>query len=179
MGLNGIAEAVEMARGFYIVEADDDVVAYPQDWLRRMVTEFCHIPRAGYLAANVVQDEKTTGHKPRAGSYREHDFGGGVILEEGPAGGWCSMTSLETLASIGNFARMPGRKFFLFDGEYAERCAAHGWRIGVIKDVVVYHAAGPVLSREYGYLDLCEQKYSESPEFSGALEVTRRVRNEG
>ena len=38
---------------------DDDVVEFPDDWLSDMLAAFNTVPRAGYLAANVVQDEIT------------------------------------------------------------------------------------------------------------------------
>ncbi len=175
IGLNGVAEAVKLTRGFHVINVDDDVLSFPRDWDARMAQVFDGVPRAGYLAANVVQNEKTNGSKPGSDHYAVRDFGGGAVIEEGPAGGWCSITSLEVLSAIGNFPRRPGTVFFLFDGDYAGRCLESGRLTGVIPDVVVYHAAGPLLNAEYGYLRLCEEKYEGCPEFADSLEETRRV----
>lgn len=175
VGLNGVAEAVKLTRGFHVINVDDDVLSFPPNWDACMAESFERVPRAGYLAANVVQNEKTNGSKPTAEHYVIRDFGDGVVVEEGPAGGWCSITSLEVLSEIGNFPRKPGEVFFLFDGDYAGRCLESGRLIGVVRDVVVYHAAGPLLNAEYGYLRLCEEKYEGSPEFASALEHTRSV----
>jgi GT2 family glycosyltransferase len=175
IGVNGVARGVKLARGFFIVELDDDVVSFPPDWLYRMVEAFKRVPRAGYLAANVVQDEKTNGARYLTETYIPHDYGDGVVIEEGPTGGWCTITSLETLRDIGNFKRLRGRIYFGEDGDFAGRCLLSGRVVGLVRDVVVYHAAGPLLNQEYGCLDVCEQKYADGREYADILEETRRL----
>jgi glycosyltransferase involved in cell wall biosynthesis len=93
VGLNGVAAGVSLARGDYIVELDDDVLEFPEEWLSRMIAAFDAVPRAGYLAANVVQDGITNGAKPPADAYRARTYRGGVVIEHGPTGGWCAITS--------------------------------------------------------------------------------------
>jgi cellulose synthase/poly-beta-1,6-N-acetylglucosamine synthase-like glycosyltransferase len=107
VGLNGVALSVELARGYYIVEMDDDVVRYPDGWLSDMLHAFKTVPRAGYLAANVVQDDLTNGNKPDPKEYTAVDYNGVVVEHQATlaacTGGWCTMTSLEVLNRVGNF----------------------------------------------------------------------------
>jgi GT2 family glycosyltransferase len=164
VGLNGLALSVPLARGFYILEMDDDVLRFPDDWLPKMLHAFKTVPKAGYLAANVYQDERTTGEKASPESYSPVDYGG-VVVEHGPAWGWCTMTSLEVLKKIGNFPRRRGRIFFCEDLDFSIRAREAGYRLGIVQDVVVYHASGAAKNDDYGYLDLCLQKYSEGREY--------------
>jgi GT2 family glycosyltransferase len=167
VGLNGVALSVESARGLYVVELDDDVVRFPDDWLPDMLRAFKTIPRAGYLAANVVQDEFTNGNKPGPHCYTVVDHEG-IVVEYGLAGGWCTVTSLEVLKRVGNFPRRRGRVFFSEDGDYGRRCRAAGFAVGVLRDVVVYHACGPAANDAYGCLDVCWRKYLDGPEYRRA-----------
>jgi len=175
IGLNAVSEGVKLARGFYIFECDDDVIEFPREWLQRMVAAFRRVPRAGYLATNVLRNEKTDGARGISDDVPVRDYGDGVVIEEGDVGGWCAMTSLETLSKIGNFRSKQGRIFLLEDGDFAGRCVGAGLSIGVVRDVVVYHASGAILNQEYGCIDTCIEKYSDSPEFAGFLEHSKRV----
>lgn len=173
VGLNGVARSVKLARGHYIVELDDDVIRFPDGWLTDMLKAFATVPRAGYLAANVVQDDITNGNKPvGAEHYRavDHD---GVVVEyqvtvESCTGGWCTMTSLEVLSKVGNFPQRRGRLFFSEDGDYGRRCRRAGFAVGILRDLVVYHACGPAANDRYGCLDVCRDKYSDGPEYKHA-----------
>ena len=85
VGLNAVALSVRLARGFYLVELDDDVLRFPTDWLPSLLAAFRTIPRAGYLAADVVQDDMTNGAKFPADAYRAVRYGD-TVLEQGPTG---------------------------------------------------------------------------------------------
>jgi GT2 family glycosyltransferase len=169
VGLNGVARSVIVARGYYIVEMDDDVVRFPDNWLPDMLHAFRSVPRAGYLAANVVQDEITNGNKPGPENYTAVDYDGIVVEHQATiaacTGGWCTMTSLEVLNQVGNFPQRPRRVFFSEDGDYGRRCRAAGLTVGILRDIVVYHACGPAANDLYGYLDVCRDKYSDGPEY--------------
>ncbi len=175
IGLNGVAEGVKLARGFYIFELDDDVIEFPDAWLERMLAAFRRVPNAGYLSTNVLRTEKTDGARAVSDDIPVRDYGDGVIIEEGSAGGWCAMTSLDVLSRVGNFATKRGRIFFFEDGDFAGRCVGAGLEIGVVRDVVVYHACGPVLNEEYGCIDTCIEKYSDSPVFAAMLDATKET----
>jgi GT2 family glycosyltransferase len=172
VGLNGVARSVELARGFYIVEMDDDVVRFPDGWLPDMLHAFKSVPRAGYLAANVVQDELTNGNKPGPENYKAVDYDGIVVEHQATVaactGGWCTMTSLEVLNRVGNFPQRPRRVFFSEDGDYGRRCRAAGFTVGILRDIAVYHACGPAANDFYGCLEVCRDKYSDGPEYKHA-----------
>ena len=84
------------------------------------------------------------------------------------------MTSLEVMSRVGNFPRRRGRVFFCEDGDYGRRCTEAGLTLGIVQDVVVYHAAGAAANDDYGYLDLCLQKYSDGPEYVNKYSRTKR-----
>ncbi|MBN1319909.1 MAG: glycosyltransferase [Thermoleophilia bacterium] len=172
IGMNAYAACVRLARGEYLLSLDDDVVEVPKGWLTEMMRSFDAVPRAGYLATNVVQDEATNGAKPGVDRYRAIDYGDGVIIEHGPTGAWCTLTSKSVVKRLGNFLERPGRVFYLIDGDFGARCLRRGYRVGIVRNVRVYHAAGVVKNKEYGYLELCRQKYAESPEFEEHLAAT-------
>jgi len=109
IGLNAVAAGIRLARGRYIIELDDDVLDFPQSWLGDMIAAFDAVPRAGYLAADVVQDEITNGAKPGPEMYRERCYRGGMVIQHGPTGGWCTITSRAVIARIGNFMEIPDR----------------------------------------------------------------------
>jgi GT2 family glycosyltransferase len=162
VGLNGVALGVGVARGYHIVELDDDVVRFPDDWLSKMLFAFKKVPRIGYLAANVVQDELTNGGKDSPESYQAVDYDG-LVLEHGPTWGWCTMTSLDVLSRIGNFARRRGQQWYQEDLDYVRRCLRAGYTPAIVRDVIVYHATGPAINDQYGYLQLCLKKYEDTP----------------
>lgn len=173
IGVNAVAECVDLARGHYLIELDDDVVAFPEGWVEELIRAFDAVPNAGYLAANVVQDETTDGAKPPPHAYVPTSYSG-VVIEHGPTGGWCTITSRDVISRIGNFARVPGRVFFPEDGEFVARCNSNGLRVGIVRDVVVYHATGAKANREYGTLEQCRTKYSDDPNYRPWLEETLR-----
>jgi GT2 family glycosyltransferase len=172
VGLNGVAAGVSLARGDYIVELDDDVLEFPEEWLSRMIAAFDAVPRAGYLAANVVQDGITNGAKPPADAYRARTYRGGVVIEHGPTGGWCAITSRAVVERIGNFIQMPGRVFFFEDGEFATRCRRRLYRVGIVRDVLVYHACGVTANAAFDYLEQCRTKYADDAAFRPMLDDT-------
>jgi GT2 family glycosyltransferase len=164
IGVNAVAETVKLARSFHMVEMDDDVLSVPPGWLPEMIRSFDRVPRAGYLAANVVQNDLTDGAKPPINWYHPVDYGDG----------WCTMTSAEVIARIGNFMQISGRIFFAEDGEFVQRCLQAGYNVGIVRSVVVHHATGAPMNKRYGYLDVCKLKYSDDPAYRPWLEETLR-----
>lgn len=172
IGLNAVALGVKAARGYYIVELDDDVVRFPAGWLPKLLDAFKRVPAIGYMAANVVQDEFTNGEKDIPESYTVVDHGG-VVLEHGVTWGWCTMTSLDVLGRVGNFPRRRGKRFFTEDADYVRRCVRAGYTPAILRDVVVYHASGAAMNDKYGYLKPCLEKCEEIPEATRKLEAVR------
>jgi GT2 family glycosyltransferase len=161
VGLNGVALSVQAARGYYVIKLDDDVMRFPDDWLPKMLRAFKKVPQIGYMAANVVQDDLTTGEKEPPESYTAVDYDG-TILEHGPTWGWCTMTSLDVLKRVGNFPRRRGRRWFGEDLDYVRRCVRAGYTPAILQEVVVYHASGPAKNEQFGYLEDCLKKYEET-----------------
>jgi GT2 family glycosyltransferase len=172
VGLNAVALSVELARGYYIVELDDDVVRFPDDWLAKMLYAFKKVPQIGYLVANVIQDEYTTGEKDIPEAYQVVDYDG-TVMEHGPAWGWCSMTSLQVLSRVGNFPRRRGRLNFTEDEDYVRRCLRAGYTPAILQEVVVFHASGAAMNDKYGYLESCLKKYEETSEVTRKLQAAR------
>jgi glycosyltransferase involved in cell wall biosynthesis len=177
IGLNGVAAAVRLARGAYVVELDDDIVDVPNGWLAEMVRSFDAVPHAGYLAADVVQSKTTRGGREPDNHYWTIDYGDGVVVDVGTVGGWCAITSRAVIDRIGNFKEMPGRICFGEDGDFGHRCRRAGLVIGVIRNVKVYHACGPAENAAYGCLDTCLLKYAEDPG-NPNFEATKRAMEE-
>jgi GT2 family glycosyltransferase len=163
IGLNAVAAAVRLARGAYIVEIDDDVIDVPTGWLSSMVRTFEAVPRAGYLAANVVHNEKTDGAYRWGAYWWAIDYGDGIVVETGSVGGWCAITSRAVIDRIGNFLEMPGRISYGEDGDFGRRCKRAGLVIGVMRNVVVYHAQGFAENDAYGCLETLVHKYADDP----------------
>ena len=172
IGLNAIPACARLARGDYLLKIDDDVLEVPPQWLTEMIRAFEVVPRAGYLAANVVQDEVTNGAKPPQDNYRTLDYGEGVIVEHGPTGGWCTITSRAVVRRIGGFLEMPGSIFFPEDGDFARRCSRRLYRVGIVRDVRVYHATGVAKNLEHGCLEVCRRKYADDPQYKHLLAAT-------
>ena len=64
LGCNAFELALRQARGRWLVEMDDDVLELPERFLSRMVATFEVCPDLGYLALDVIRDDKTNGNKP-------------------------------------------------------------------------------------------------------------------
>jgi len=158
--LNAYKKLFAMARGRLVIEVDDDVLRFPANFDRTFVDYFARYPDYGYLALNVEQNEKTSGAKPDASCYHE-DRRGDMVIEEGPAGGWCAAfrrwhyRPFVPLIHFIDFSMSRVEDGFL--------CGLIGkiWRkrIGIIRSATCLHATGPAYAREYGLLRREHEKY--------------------
>lgn len=158
-----------MAKGRVIIDVDDDVLKFPKDFDRTLVDYLETFKDYGFLACNVVQNEKTNGARPKNAVYVE-DVRGDKVVEEGPTGGWCSAFWRKDWAWI---------KYLIFlfridaknaeDTYIASLCWRLHKRIGIIRDTVVLHANGPVYSKEFNYLERDIEKYVTQNNPKGAL----------
>ena len=147
------------ARGRVIIDLDDDILKFPKDFDKTLVDYLSVYTDYGFLACNVVQNEKTDGNRPRDAVYVK-DKRGDKVVEEGPTGGWCSAFRRSDYLWIKLL-------IFLFrmdartpeDAYIASLCWRLHKRIGIISDTVVFHACGPVYARENNYLDREIEKY--------------------
>lgn len=158
--LNAYKKLFCMARGRIILEVDDDILMFPDDFDKVFVEYLKAYPDYGYLALNVVQNKKTTGAKASPQCYRD-DVRGDRVVEEGPTGGWCTA-----------FYRRHYRLFrpflclFKFSMARPEDGTLSGFigkvlrkRMGIIKNAVCLHATGPEYAREFGLMKREYEKY--------------------
>ena len=156
------------ARGHVVIDLDDDILKFPKDFDRILVDYLSVYNDYGFLACNVVQNEKTDGNRPRDAKYIK-DVRGGMVVEEGPTGGWCSAFRRRDYLWIKLL-------IFLFrmdsktpeDAYIASLCWRLHKKIGIITNAVVFHACGPTYAREYNHLDREIEKYrmGENHEFA-------------
>ena len=148
-----------MARGRIIVDVDDDVLDFPRNFDRILFDYLDEYRDYGFLACNVIQNEKTDGSRPRDARYVE-DVRGDKIVEEGPTGGWCSAFRRKDYLWIKLLIflfRMDARN--PEDVYIASLCFRLKKRIGIIKNAVCFHASGPTYARENNHLDREIEKF--------------------
>lgn len=153
------------ARGKIIIDVDDDILSFPKDFDKTLF-EYMEVYRDyGFLACNVIQNDKTDGARPRNATYVE-DRRGDMVVEEGPTGGWCSAFRRRDYLLIKLlifFFKMNART--PEDAYIASLCMRLHKRMGLIKNAVVFHACGPVYSRENNYLDRDIEKHLAGESF--------------
>lgn len=170
IGTNAKAECVESAKGEFIIGIDDDVLEFPDNFFEKLITAYMKIPLAGYLASDVVQDDKTNGAKQPQEFYKSEVFGG-LTLQIGPTGGWCFIISRKVYESVGKFYKNYNLVFFAEDGDFGIRALGKGYRVGIIEGLKVYHATGEYYNKEYK--KIMDNKYAD---FAKGLPVAYRIR---
>ncbi|MCB0724851.1 MAG: glycosyltransferase [Ignavibacteriae bacterium] len=172
IGTNAKGRAIELSRGDFIIGIDDDVIEYPDGWVQKMVEAYKKIPAMGYMSSNVVQDETTDGAKQPDEMYRDETYdNGNIALQVGPAGGWCFMISRYVYNKIGKLAQHKDAMFFMEDEDYANRVIAKGFKFGLLKNVIVYHATGKVHNKEFG--DVFDKKMEDYETAKGKTKGSR------
>ncbi|MCE1164251.1 MAG: glycosyltransferase [Bacteroidetes bacterium] len=151
LGNNAKSLAAEMCGGDYLIGVDDDIISFPEHWIQNMIAAYKSVPFMGYLVADVVQDDKTNGAKFGEENYNDVPYHGGkIIIQEGPAGGWCFMISRKVYNECGRLLKLNDRKFVFEDGDYQLRAHNRGFKTGILKGVKVYHATGEYFNSEFG-----------------------------
>ena len=162
-----------LARGKVIIDVDDDILEFPKNFDQILVDYLNVYSDYGFLACNVVQNEKTDGSRPRDANYVE-DRRGEIVVDEGPTGGWCSASRRKDYLWIKLL-------IFLFrmdartpeDAYIASLCYRLGKRIGIIKHALCFHASGPVYARENNHLDREIEKFRAGGNPDEALKYER------
>jgi glycosyltransferase involved in cell wall biosynthesis len=137
----------QYAGGDWLVQMDNDVLQLPPQFLSRMKAAFDACADLGYVALDVVRDDKTNGNKPEEYAYAEETYGG-ITLQFGPVGGWCTMTPRH-IYEMARFPIVEGKTYFYHDGMYNERIRKLGRRAAILKDVRCYHAVGVWWNAQY------------------------------
>lgn len=158
--LNAYKKLFRMARGKFVLEVDDDILQFPKGFDKIFLEYFEAYPDYGYLALNVIQNEKTNGAKPDSTCYQD-DIRGDKVVEEGPVGGWCAAFRrihyqiVSPLISFLPLSMARGEDGIL--AGIVEKIFRK--RTGIIKNAVCLHANGPAYAREYGLLSREREKY--------------------
>lgn len=146
IGFNAYAEAYQLTTSPFFVELDDDVVDAPWHWDLMLRDAFVRLPRVGYLAADIEDDEHDEASHVRH-HVRPHEYTpfeeNGVRLLRGPAGGGCAMTTRELIDRVGGFRRYPDKVFWLEDQAYIQDIIRLGLQAAVLADLRVHHTGGP------------------------------------
>ncbi len=171
IGVNGYKRAFDRATGAFLLELDDDVLAFPPRFLERLVTTLLRLPRLGYLSTDVVQDEFTTGSRFANEFYVPVDLDPETRVEFGATGGWCSITPRRAFEEVGGFREDPEKFFWNEDGDYQRRLRKKGWERGVLTGVRVYHASGPWCNVDYQGI------YAAKLEDIGQVETNARAKS--
>jgi GT2 family glycosyltransferase len=146
VGLPAYADAFDATTAEYLVQLDDDVIEAPPLWDRALLDAYRRLPDVGFLAADLVDDERDEGayarYHVRPHLYTPFELHG-VRLLEGPAGGACAITSRELWDRAGTFRRRQRRGvFFDLDAVYIDDIRRLGFREAILADLKVHHAGG-------------------------------------
>ncbi len=144
-----------------LIEVDDDVVQFPNEWDRKLVDALIHGDRIGYVSTDVVKDDWTDGNRADGitfGTTFEQLPDGGK-LEIGVVGGWCAATPRTLFQALGGFPMRGAGLFELEDGAYANLLFQYGMRFAIHTDVKVYHASGPKIAKAMGLWQTWFAKY--------------------
>lgn len=171
IGVNGYKRAFDRATGDYLLELDDDVLWFPPRFLEQLVLALKKVPRLGYLSADVVQDEFTTGSRFTPDHYVPVAIDAETTVEFGSTGGWCSITPRAAFEAVGGFREDPEKFFWNEDGDFQRRLRKAGWERGILHGVRVYHASGPWCNVDY------RPVYDAKLRDIGALEVEARKKS--
>jgi GT2 family glycosyltransferase len=151
IGQNAYARAFELTSAPYMLELDDDVIDAPEGWDRALMEAYEKLPKVGFLAANLVDDEHDVAarimHHERGHLYRTVEENG-VTLLKGPTGGGCALTARELHDRVGGFRQQSKHVFWLEDAAYIADIEALGYEAAFLKDLRVHHAGGPYYADE-------------------------------
>jgi GT2 family glycosyltransferase len=149
IGVNAYADAFPLTSAPYLLEVDDDVVDAPQDWDRALLEAFKKLPEVGFLEAKLADDGHSTRadlfYRSNAHLYEPKDVNGVRILDGGPVGGACTITSRELHDRVGGFRRSK-QAFFHEDHAYIDAIRKLGFRAAILDEVEVAHHGGPYYS---------------------------------
>ena len=161
-----------MLKADILVDVDDDVIEFPQHFDRILLEYMAVYSDYGFLALNVVVDEKTTGARPTTPYVDDVRYMSGrkMVVEEGEAGGWCAAFRRRHFRLIRPFFNLLVMRT-LFNGRiggavWMEDAVINGFvrwlfrkRVGIIRDAVCLHADSPYYAKKYSLLKREMEKY--------------------
>jgi hypothetical protein len=154
IGMLGYAKLFRAAQYPLITQIDDDVVCISRGIAERADRLFHRFPEVRQLAADVWQDEYTTGARPPLDQYRPYDLDEG--LYDGPIDGWFSIYHRSVLPLL---LDAPFTPYFPLGRSTQERLAARG-QCGLLdRGMKVFHVVGPIYAKAFGMLEFEIEKY--------------------
>jgi hypothetical protein len=165
-----------------VTQIDDDVVCISPGIAQSAQAVFDRFPAVSMLAADVWQDDYTTGARPPLDIYRvfDRDYG----LYDGPIDGWFAVYRQESL----KVCRIAPTRYFFLGAAIKSRLDAIGQHGLLCTGMKVFHVIGPQYAHHFGMLDAEIEKYravgrkdivdwycSERPNLPPASELAERV----
>lgn len=145
----------------HVITVDDDVLIIPSNWLSMFVDAIDNIPNIGYLSTNVVQDDITNGAKPPDENYQTVYYPNNLVVQEGKwTGGWCSVIPEHVYKLCGPYIYKPELTWVPTDGFYCNKVRKRGFKVGILNNLQVYHASGPICNEMYK--DLWDEKMEQA-----------------
>ncbi len=145
IGLNAYAAICPETTADHLLELDDDVVDAPWNWDRDLLEAYRRLPDVGYLQAKLADDGHSPGadllYRINADVYKLRVRNGVRLLEDGPVGGGCTITSRALHDEVGGF-RTDKKAFYREDQAYIQAIRKLGYRAAILDEVVVVHHGG-------------------------------------
>ena len=162
--LKGYNQLFAMAKGRVIIELDDDVIEFPQDFDRILRDSLDLFPEYGYVALDTIKNEKTDGGWPGCNDANRKTTRNGLTMTEGPARGYCAAFRRRDYQLIRPFTFC-----FPFSLSKPQDYVVSGLirrllfkKSGIVDGIKCLHANGPLYAKEFGRLDFDRRKMAES-----------------
>ncbi len=146
----------------FLMIFDDDIINFPEHFDMKMIDGMKEFQELGYLALDVVQNDKTNGAKPTAEHYQPITRNN-ITIEFGPAGAWSSIIRTKDLRKIMFFMM-----FFKFSMKLSHDTVISFFsrnllrkKTGVLAGEKCLHATGPYYAIKYGSIKQDIEKYSK------------------
>ena len=171
-----------MLKADILVDLDDDVLEFPPCFDRILLDYMAAYRDYGFLALNVVVDEKTTGARPQNARYVDdvRTVGGRTMtVEEGEAGGWCAAFRRRHFSLI-----RPFFNYLVMSTHFKSRVGGLVWmedavitgfvkrllrkRVGIIKDAMCLHADSPYYAEKFGLKKREREKHERLSDLGNA-----------
>ena len=163
LGLKGYNKLFGMAKGRVIIEVDDDVIAFPENFDETLVDSLDVYSDYGFMSLDTIHNDLTDGGRPCPGCGRMDERGRWTV-EEGDARGYCAAFRRRDYRMI-----RPFTFFFPFSLRYPQDYVVSGLmrrllkrRSGVVVGEKCLHANGPLYAAKFGRVDMDLQKMAQS-----------------
>lgn len=147
IGVNARAKAFALPKYDYLISLDDDVIDAPENWDKILMEAFDKLPDIGFMATNIIDDKKGTHaeymFRKRNLNAAASKIVNGVEIIPGWGGNWCAITCRHLYEKVGGFQENANFIYWNEDNEYTNKLEKIGYGKCLLKDLKVFHAAGP------------------------------------